>query len=100
MDMNKLIDLLENIQKECFNREVDVIRLDQLMKKTGKKYLDQFSGEMKSANMLALGTLLCGDAAPYDFAVLSERMIENSKNSSIKNYFVILLEELKGEDNV
>jgi hypothetical protein len=93
--MKEIITMLENIREECLSNKIGIEKLSQLMNDAGKKYLSQFKGEMQSANMLALGAFLSGEADPNDFAVLSETMIKKSENNSLKNYFEFLPEELR-----
>lgn len=83
--------LLENIRKECLRKKIDSVKLTELMKDAEHKYLDQFVGEKKGANALALGAFLVGDLSPYDFSGFSEKMVADS---NLKNYFEILFEQI------
>lgn len=84
------MDLLEKIRTECIEKKIDIDELSKLMYSAGKKYLEQFSGEQRGANALALGAFIAGDIYPQKFAELSEKI----KGKGNKNYFEFLWEEV------
>lgn len=92
-----IVVLVEDVRTEIKNKGINIEELVILMDEAGKEYLKQFSGEMCGANALGLGAFLSGDMELDRFADLSVKMIEvaNKKGIRARNYFEILLDEVK-----
>jgi len=72
----------------------DIERIFTGKVKAARIYLQQFEGEIKAANNLALQAYLSMDYSTYDFAKFSVEIIEAAKKKGIeaRNYFEILKE--------